>query len=111
MRTAIESNSPAGKILSHTQEKNCSEYPTKNILASVPNPIFSLPSKMTKTNMIVLSSACQFPIPIPIFSEIARFMLVQGSVPRSTSTSNDSANPITITDRITAVSLTPKFFF
>ena len=80
-------------------------------MASVPNPMYSRPHNITIINKRQLSSACQLPRLMPSLPEIARFMLVQGSVPKLTSTSHDRANPMTITARITEMSLLAKCFF
>ena len=80
-------------------------------LASVPNPICSLPFHITIINRTQLSSACQLPSEIPSLEEMVRFIKVHGSVPMSTSTSHDRANPITITATSTAIKRFAKFSF
>lgn len=60
---------------------------------------------------MILKNACQLPSDQPIFAEIARFILVHGSIPMSTSTSKDKANPIVMTARITVMSLLAKCSF
>lgn len=103
--TAIESNNAAGIHLSLTHVKKSKLYPTRNILASVPQPICSFANMNTKINRKELKRACHVPRLIPRSLDIPRLNMVHGSVPRLVLLRNDNASPIIITAHITKTSL------
>ena len=86
----------AGSTRFQIHVKKSTKYPMRNIFASVPKPRFLPPKITTSTRSTVFISACQFPKLIPIFAEIALLIILHGSVPISTNSSNDNANPIPI---------------
>ncbi len=64
------------------------------IFANVPGPIFLISNKITTMNKAAFNISCQVPKSIPNFLDIATFINVHGSVPRSTSMRNERKKPI-----------------
>ena len=105
IRTGNAVKKSAGSTRFQIHVKKSTKYPMRNIFASVP------PKITTSTRSTVFISACQFPKLIPIFAEIALLIILHGSVPISTSSSNDNANPIPNTASSTTPSLSQKCSF
>ena len=111
IRTGNVVKKSAGSTRFQIHVKKSTKYPMRNIFASVPKPRFLPPKITTSTRSTVFISACQFPKLIPIFAEIALLIILHGSVPISTNSSNDNANPIPNTASSTTPSLSQKCSF
>ena len=74
------------------------EYPTRNILNTVPNPICFLSLQKTITNISVFTMAWRFPRERPNRFASARFVTVQGSVPQASRSNQYTQIPIIQTD-------------
>ena len=80
------------------------EYPTINILASVPIPICETSERIINAKNIIFTKSCAVPKLIPNLFESPRLSSEQASVPNCTMLSSESEKPI-MTDEIRTIAI------